>query len=320
MPVTMKLVSPSIKKTTVTKFAQATHISLKQSCKKESQECEKVLQSSAEANLEGSKILTSANCFFKTAISSYNMHHHLTIRPEDVWFAILSQLSVWSNANAAGAKEALGEFIAHEREKYLTFIREKNNDLMGKDFTDVIRELEKDVTDPNLREWIMPSFTTTTTKDAMIAWFHIIGFTPKPSGYLGPAESVTLLGEQSDWEKIHKKLYKLATLGDEPTKFAMLLAPIVLRFIESFQNPTSKNIASFWRHFITVGFQGTGGVDSVESEGWISVFYFWNKKGRMNDSRNIEHIQSRGGRGFNLDGVIHHIFAPWKILSDYTSL
>ena len=308
MPVTMKFFSPSTKKMPATKFAQDTHIPLEQACKKESQECEKIRPSSVDANLEDSKILASANCFFKTAISSYNMHHHLTIRPEDVWFAILSQLGVWSNANADSANEALGKFVAHEREKCLTLIREKNNhDLKDKY---MIREIEKDVTDPEMREWIMPSFTTTTAKDAVIACFYIVGFTPKVSGYLGPAESITLLGEQSDWEKILKKLYKLATLGDEPTKFAMLLAPIVLRFIESFQNPTSKNIASFWRHFITAGFQGTGGVDSVQSEGWISVFYFWNRQGKMNDGRDIKHIQSRGGRGFNLDGVIHHIFAP----------
>ena len=238
------------------------------------------------------------------------MHHHLTIRPEDAWFAILSQLSVWSNANADGAEEALGKFVAHEREKFLTLIRENNGNLEDKSVKDIIREFEKDVTDPGMREWIIPSFTTTTAEDTMNASFHIVGFTPKISGYLGPAESVTLLGEQSDWEKIHKKLYKLATLDDEPTKFAMLLAPIILGFIESFQNPTSKNIASFWRHFITAAFRGTGGVDSVESQGWISVFYFWNEQGKMNDGRDIKHFQSRGGRGFNLDGVIQHIFAP----------
>lgn len=231
----MKLVSPSTEKTPVAKFAQHTHILLKQACKKESQGCEKSLQTSANDNLEDSKILASANCFFKTAISSYDMHHHLTIRPEDVWFAILSQLSVWINANADGAKEALGKFVAHEREKYLTLIRENNHDLKLKNVKDIIREIEKDVNDPEMREWTMPSFTTTTAEDTMNASFHIVGFTQKPSGYLGPAESITLLGEQSDWKKIHKKLYKLATLGDDPTKFAMLLGPIILRFIESFQ-------------------------------------------------------------------------------------
>lgn len=314
MPITIKLVSPSSKKTSTTSCSRDTQILLEQASTKELQEWEKVLQSSADAKVEESKILAPADCFFRTAISSYSMHHHLTIRPEDVWFAILSQLGVWSNANADSPEEALGKFVAHERGKCSTPFSENRYDLKGKNFKDIVkylaREIEKGVTDPKMREWIMPSFTTTTAKDATNASFHIMGCTPKTFGYLGLVGSVTLLGEQSDWEKIHKKLYKLVTLGDEPTKFAMLLAPIVLRFIESFRNPTSKNIASFWRHFITAGFQSTGGVDSVRSEGWISVFYFWNQNGKMNDSRDVKQIRSREAGRLNLDGVIHDIFAP----------
>lgn len=314
MPVTIKPINPSTKKAPVTNFSKHTHVLLKQACTKESQECEKILRSSADADLEDSKILASADCFLRTAINSYKMRHHLTIRPEDVWFAILSQLGIWSHANANGPEEALGKFVAHECEKRSTSFEENNPDLKGKNVKDQVkdlaREIEKGETNPEMTEWIMPSLSTTTAKDAMHASFHIMGFTPKTFGYLGPVESITLIGEQSDWEKIHKKLYKLATLGDEPTKFAMLLAPVILRFIESFQHPTSKNIASFWRHFITVGFQGTGGVDSVESEGWISVFYFWDKCGKMNDSRDVKKIRSREDGRFNLDRVIHDIFAP----------
>ena len=314
MPVTIKLISPSTKKAPIANFPRDTHVLLKQVCTNESQECEKILQSSADADLEDSKILGSAGCFFRTAINSYNMHHHLTIRAEDVWFAILSQLSFWSNANADDPEQALGKFVHHERRQCSTLFSENDHDLEGKNFEDLAkdlaREIEKGVIDPELREWIMPSFTTTTAKDAMNAPLHIMGFTPKTLGYLGLVESVTLLGEQSDWEKTHKKLYNLVTLGDEPTKFAMLLVPIILRFIESFQHPTSKNIASFWRHFITAAFEGTGGVDSVGSEGWISVFNFWNKRGKMNDSRDLKKIRSRQDGRFNLDGVIHDIFAP----------
>lgn len=34
------------------------------------------------------------NGFVDTAISAYSNHHHLRIRPDDVWCAILSQLSL----------------------------------------------------------------------------------------------------------------------------------------------------------------------------------------------------------------------------------
>lgn len=59
---------------------------LKGSCARESQECTRILQSSFGDKLQA-VIGTSSNGFVHAAIQAYNGHHHLRIRPEDVWFA-----------------------------------------------------------------------------------------------------------------------------------------------------------------------------------------------------------------------------------------
>ncbi|USP79874.1 duf4419 domain-containing protein [Curvularia clavata] len=73
-----------------------------------------IIQSSFSKHaFENSHLVPSSNGFVKAALNAYNHHHHLTIRPDDVWFAILSQLS-FSNA------EALRDhFVSHQGQKEL---------------------------------------------------------------------------------------------------------------------------------------------------------------------------------------------------------
>lgn len=58
-----------------------------------------MLQSSFDNNKLPSSIYASENGFVRSVISSYNEHHHLTLRPEDIWFAILTQISSYIVGN-----------------------------------------------------------------------------------------------------------------------------------------------------------------------------------------------------------------------------
>jgi hypothetical protein len=49
--------------------------------------------------------------FVKAAIKSYSHHHHLHIRPDDVWLAILTQFSAYVNAHAEDLRD---KFVQHE--------------------------------------------------------------------------------------------------------------------------------------------------------------------------------------------------------------
>ena len=87
---------------------------LVQVCGQESQQCREILQSSNRA--DNAVIVPSPNGFVRTVIRAYSYHHHLVIRPEDIWFAIISQISLYINKHA---EELRHKFVAHEDKKEL---------------------------------------------------------------------------------------------------------------------------------------------------------------------------------------------------------
>lgn len=95
----------------------------------------------------------SANGLMYAAIDAYSQHHHLKIRPEDVWLAILTQLSAYINAHA---EELRGSFVAHEGKKELRIFYDSGNrfTVSWADFSYKIGTMIQDhVVDPELREW-----------------------------------------------------------------------------------------------------------------------------------------------------------------------
>lgn len=76
-----------------------------------------IIQSSFEGDIsQQSPASARRNGFVDTAVNAYNQHHHLIIRPEDIWFSILSQLNLYINANAEQLRHM---FVAHEGKKQL---------------------------------------------------------------------------------------------------------------------------------------------------------------------------------------------------------
>jgi hypothetical protein len=75
-----------------------------------------IIQSSFDDAREGFQYLGASNGFVDAAIMAYNQHHHLIIRPEDVWFSVLVQLNVYINEHA---EELRSMFVAHEGQKRL---------------------------------------------------------------------------------------------------------------------------------------------------------------------------------------------------------
>jgi hypothetical protein len=45
------------------------------------------------------QITPTKNGFVETCIAAYNQHHHLIIRPDDVWLAIITQFSFFVNGH-----------------------------------------------------------------------------------------------------------------------------------------------------------------------------------------------------------------------------
>jgi len=90
----------------------------KASCYKESQKMqnEYLIQSSFDDAKVDAQYLGASNGFVDAAIMAYNQHHHLILRPEDIWFSVLVQLNVYINEHA---EELRSMFVAHKDKKKL---------------------------------------------------------------------------------------------------------------------------------------------------------------------------------------------------------
>ncbi|MCJ1374535.1 hypothetical protein MMC20_005767 [Loxospora ochrophaea] len=253
---------------------------LKASCPADFKDCKNIIQSSFSKFGPQSSILPSENGFVYSAIDAYSDHHHLTLRPEDIWFAILTQLSLHINANA---EELRSFFVAHEGQKELEIkaagtIRTVDFGLLAQRMTDLIAI---NVTDPELRTWIMPSFSTTTNTDKVVASITMMGALQKYFSYLFTLlcgiPSVTLLGIREDWQDMLERLEMLPQLGYEPTQFYNLLKPILTRFVSSFDAPEAPSTKDFWQK---IAHRISGGSGPTYLSGWLTAFCFWDADGK----------------------------------------
>jgi hypothetical protein len=253
-----------------------------QTCSKESRESARIIQSSISAStFSGSHITPSNNGFVKACWNAYSNHHHLTIRPDDIWFAILSQLNFYINANAESLRS---HFVAHEGQKELVIIDVGNIETV--DFGVFARRMtgliQENVKDPDLRDWIMPTFSTTTVDDRTTAAVLMMGslqaYFKYTSMIMCGIPSVTLLGERGDYEDILQRLDKLEEFGSEPTDWAALLRPVLRKFIQSFDAGASAegDVKQFWQRIVHV----SGGSGPSYMSGWLTAFCFWRNDGK----------------------------------------
>lgn len=214
-------------------------------------------------------LLTQANDtlgFVAGAIDAYNQHYNLIIRPDDVWFSILTQLKAYINANAETLRHL---FVDYEGQKNLD-IEDlsdiKGSAMFGVDWGKFSFKMSKiiadNIKDPSLREWILPSFTTTTKCDQAVASILMMSAMQKYFSYSCSLTcglpSVTLLGEKQDWEKLEQKLERLPTFGEETAEWYTLLKPVVSRFVRSFDEPGSEDTLDFWQKIAHYYNNGSG--------------------------------------------------------------
>jgi hypothetical protein len=219
------------------------------------------------------------NGFVGTVISAYNEHHALIIRPDDVWIAILCQFNFFVNANAELLR---ANFVAHESKRELEIIADRwPSDIdfgaMARQMVDLI---EKNIVDPLLREWVLPAFTTTTVNDtttsavimmATLKEFFAYEFSLITCGI----PRVTLEGEKSDWVDILGRLEKLKEYGIETIAWYHLLHPVILRFVNAFDDPVSPENVDFWTRVA----HHHGGSGMSYYSGWINAFNVFSTEG-----------------------------------------
>ncbi|KAF4453139.1 hypothetical protein F53441_4136 [Fusarium austroafricanum] len=152
MPVTVSIASRDIKRWPDRKDKTPDAI-LKGASTKETGRCKEILQSdfSIQGSLEENHVTASQNGLVWAAFYAYSQHHHLTIRPEDVCHSGQKELVVQEDGFC---------------------IRSVNYGRFAQTMSDKIAEHIKD---PSLRDWVLPSFTTTTASDRVVGSVLLMG-------------------------------------------------------------------------------------------------------------------------------------------------
>ncbi|KAF9877125.1 hypothetical protein CkaCkLH20_05391 [Colletotrichum karsti] len=279
MPVTLQIVDHLATSWAVPKATTPEEL-FARVCPENYPQSERIIQTSlTRRTLRETHTSPSENGFVWAACRAYSDHHHLTLRPEDIWFAILTQLSFHINGNSEKLRYF---FVEHEGSKELEVV-----DAGSMDYADfsvfaerMTHMIAKNVKDPGLRDWVMPSFSTTTTTDQVVASVLFMGAMQKYFSYNWTLDcgipSVTLLGEVADYENILARLDRIEQLGDEPTQFAEMLRPILRYMILSFGAPANPQVVNFWNKIATRNLVGSG-MDYIS--GWITAFCYWSPQG-----------------------------------------
>lgn len=257
--------------------------------------------------LDSAYVSPASNGFVDAAIAAYNQHHHLTIRPDDVWFAILTQLNFYINAHVEELRDV---FVSHEGKKTLEVKMHGTAGTAGTvDFgafaLAMADLLAVNVKDPALRDWVMPDFSTTTDEDRAVGGVLFMGAMQGYFRYLGGIccglPSATLLGEVADYRRILARLDMFDRLGKEPTAVARLLRPVLAHMIMSFEEGATPRVVSFWN---TIAHKHDLSSGSPRLSGWITAFCVWDAKGRscLNPYGETEEDGADDGEGEGWNG------------------
>ncbi|KAF9553394.1 hypothetical protein CPC08DRAFT_697765 [Agrocybe pediades] len=265
----------------------------------------KELLQSSLVNPDFSRIVDTPNGFVHTVIDAYNAHHHLVLRPDDVWIAILGQFNFYVNAHA---EDLRSYFVAHEGKKELvvTAVGTRYTVDFGNLAHQMTGLIHENLVDRDLKSWILPNFSTTTESDTIICAVLMMATLKAYFSYtIGLAcgiPSVTLEGERSDWVKILERIDKLEAFGVEPKAWANLLRPILRRFVGAFDGEPDLD---FWGKVCHHYNMGSG---PTYLSGWVTAFCVWSNKGKWqgpNLSAGVRAYTPKGSLTLQLDGVLY---------------
>ena len=242
-----------------------------------------IIQSSYQNSSGSTRAISPCdNGLVRTVFQAYTSHHHLVLRPEDIWIAILTQFSFHVNANAETLRH---KFVAHDGKVGL-ILRQYFESLQSIDYGDMCNNMTKliedNITDPGLRTWIMPSWTTTTTDDVIVASICMMGTLQRYFEYVfDPCccgiPTATLLGDRADWVDLAGRVERLGEYGEEPELFRDVLRPVMRGFVETFDHPADERVRDFWSR--AIDYQSGSGMNHLS--GWITAFLIWDEEGKF---------------------------------------
>lgn len=196
------------------------------------------------------------------------------LRPDDVWTAIMVQFSFYVNMEA---EKFRGKFVNFEGKKELVVIipgtlRATSYDLFVKLMS---KKIDENLVDPEVKGWILPSFSTTTDDDLVSCGVVFMATMKKYFDYkcclCCGIPNVSLLGTVGDWQNIRGRLEKLKNY--ELGWWYDMLVPILDQFIAA---KKGKPDVEFWQK---ICHRQSGGSGPSYLSGWITAFCVFDKDG-----------------------------------------
>lgn len=216
------------------------------------------------------------NGFVGAAFKAYSDHHHLIISPDDVWIAITTVFSQYVNKHAEEMRDI---FVSHDGQIELKV--EGKGTINSLDWEDALLQISQQIeknTKTDIREWIEPNFSTTTTTIRTVGAISLMSsmqsyFTYKIMLRCG-IPKVTLRGTLEDWELLRHKAERLKLFGQHDlTQWSSILSIVLDQFVRSYSGDVD---CDFWNRICT---KSGGGSGIPYLEGWILSFIPFNKKG-----------------------------------------
>ncbi|KAF4506003.1 hypothetical protein G6O67_006132 [Ophiocordyceps sinensis] len=247
------------------------------------------------------KLYASSDSLVRGAIDAWAQHQSLVLRPDVVWFEMLAQLNLYMTKHA----EELRHLFVNFQGKEEIVVREWTWQGVIDGFKS---EMQKRVKTAWLQDWITPGFSTSTPDDNTTATVLMMGLMQQyfkfSGGIICGLPSVKLLGERDDWAALLDKLDKLSEFGAEPAQYAEKLRPILSMFVQTWDQPRSKQVKDFWKQIVRADKVFTCGAGPIEYDisGWITGFMHWSSNGELRVPAGVP-----GSQGdTKLSGVAYH--------------
>lgn len=215
--------------------------------------------------------LRDRNGFVGAVTLAYNEHHHLILRPDDIWAAIMTQFSFYLEKYG---EDLRSKFVDHKGQKELSV--SANGRLHCAPYDEMARmistQISKNIKDPSVKDWVMPNFSTTTFADQVVGAVILMATMKKYFAYkfslMCGIPQVTLLGTVEDWKQIYAKAQRLVEFDKDGkmVDWSKLLLPVLEQFVQTAEGKPNRE---WWDRICCNLGSGSG---PRYLSGWITVF------------------------------------------------
>lgn len=240
------------------------------------------------------RCIKTVNGFVAAVCTAYNNHHRLVLRPDDVWIAILVQFAAYVDKHA---HELRSRLVAHADQKEL--VVEGDGTLYTADYEalaiSMSMQIAEHLKDASVREWALPSFSTTTSNDyaagAVALMASLRAYFRYKFNLRCGIPQVTLLGTVADWAGVEARARRLCEFEVAPNsymaKWVAMLSPILAQFTATAGGRIDKEWWNRACHYHG-GFSGP-----TYLSGWVTAFCVFDDAGNwVGDSKDKDRLTS----------------------------